>query len=339
MSRLKHRYTTGSEINHLFANNIDRDIYCNNMNVRVSEDRSYLSSYNTVIAILHRKEFTFIVSTEIYSHTTSMQQWDLRSAIWTDSVIFVPNCNNSLLSNIKSFNYEIKYLIGKEKRARQNKTNYQVEILDLLDNMQKYIKFEKADLRKYGKYLKINNYDDVIMFYEKEIVKTEKEKEIKRKALLKQREKEQKLFNEEKEKLTLIKDETKKRLSKINTLLPTLFHHGKNKLFKKLHNEVVLTIRNFNKYDIFFDVYYNKRDYLKVSNDNSIITSQGVKIDVKEALRFYKFFNKRQLMTGDKVDGYSIRDFNQDLKFIVIGCHIIDFKELDYIGNELEKRG
>ena len=74
--------------------------------------------------------------------------------------------------------------------------------------------------------------------------------------------------------------------------------------------------------------------YLRFSKDlNSVETSQGVKIDINEALSFYNLILKGENMTGKKISHYTTLENNSN--FIRIGCHKIDKSEVINIGEQL----
>lgn len=334
---MKRVYTSKDDIIHLFSNNIDHDVRSPNMSVEVHRDISYLYSYSTVISKYDRINDVYLISTRSYSVTTSRQQSMLNWSIIGSKKIYVYDVNDHFNQNLENFKHEILDLLSKHERARQNKIYHEKNILDLVQNMQDLIRYKKVDLRKYGKYLKINTLEDVTLFYEDQVIKDKKIRDKKSREIKKQRLEDQRLFDEEKNKLRSNMDQVEKRLIKINNLLPKLFHNNKNKWYKSLFNEGVKLVRKYNNYDLFFDTKFKKRDFLRLTKNNNVITSQGVTIPYKEVKRFNAFYQARQIMTGDKIDHYSVNDFNQDQEFIRIGCHIIEFKELDYIANQLKK--
>lgn len=74
-------------------------------------------------------------------------------------------------------------------------------------------------------------------------------------------------------------------------------------------------------------------DYLRINPDSKQIeTTQGVKIELNEALRFYNRL-KQGLSVGEKISQYQV---NQVGEVVKIGCHNITAKHLQKIGQRLE---
>jgi hypothetical protein len=92
-------------------------------------------------------------------------------------------------------------------------------------------------------------------------------------------------------------------------------------------------LKKFNNYKIdFFRV--GKLDYLRLSKCGQYIeTSQGVKIDISEAKRYYNILSSGANMRGEKISHYITKSFD---KLLTIGCHNISKKEVQRIGNLIQ---
>ena len=76
--------------------------------------------------------------------------------------------------------------------------------------------------------------------------------------------------------------------------------------------------------------------YLRPSKDlNSVETSQGIKIEINEALRFYNLILKGENMIEKKISHYTTLENNDN--FMRIGCHKIHKSEIINVGQELLK--
>lgn len=104
----------------------------------------------------------------------------------------------------------------------------------------------------------------------------------------------------------------------------------KQKQQKKLLKDI---LKKFNDYEIdFFRV--GKVDFLRLSRCGQYIeTSQGVKIDITEAKRYYNILASGANMRGEKISHYITKSFD---KLLTIGCHNISKQEVQRIGNIIQ---
>ena len=340
MSREKYSYTNNAELIHLFSNGVEREIYSRNMRVKINNGikRAYLISYNTIIAIHDKESNTFLLSTESYSVTTSSQQWELKSSIWSNE-IFIPNVNNGREDNIKEIGEEIKAYLKKVERSRKESTreDYISSALSLLSELKKYLIFLKVDKRKYNKYLKIEkSLEGIKSFYSVEIKREQKEKEKEKRAYIK-REKERKAFRaSHREKLLSTIEERKEKLLQYKRIMRGAFHSERKKLFRDVSYLFREELRELNNFDIFLEpLLYSERDYLRLSEKGNIITSQRVTISKKEALRVIKLYKLSELKRESRIDNFRVREINND--FMTIGCHKIDIKEIESLITKIER--
>ena len=93
-------------------------------------------------------------------------------------------------------------------------------------------------------------------------------------------------------------------------------------------------LKKFNEYKIdFFRV--GKLDFLRLSKCGQYIeTSQGVKIDISEAKRYYNILSSGANMRGEKISHYITKSFD---KLLTIGCHNISKQEVQRIGNLIQQ--
>lgn len=143
-------------------------------------------------------------------------------------------------------------------------------------------------------------------------------------------------INERKQKETKKQKEYKDLKKFISSLenvetLKDLKEWGKEQQrLKKLKEEKTLKekLQKFLTYEInYFKV--GGKDYLRVSKCNEFIeTSQGVKIELKEAKRYLKLLQSGINMRGEKISNYTTINFDSLLR---IGCHNIDKKQIKYI--------
>lgn len=95
-------------------------------------------------------------------------------------------------------------------------------------------------------------------------------------------------------------------------------------------------IAKFKSYEINY-IYSSEFTYLRISNDGTKLeTSQGVKIEINEALRYYNL-----ILSGADLKGSKIKQFkfieNTD-KYIRIGCHKILMFEILNVGKNLKEQ-
>lgn len=337
---MKTVYSNSEEVIHLFSNNIDHNIVNSSRNnsVYVSSTKLELYSYNTCIAIYDKIKNIMLISSETYSVTTSKQQGILNFASNHHNRIFIPNVNYGIESNLTEFKGQIKFNIKKESKARSKRmiSNYRSSSISLLDNLQNYIKYLKLDLRTYGKYLKVDlNYNDLVNFFNDDLIRDKKlrDKELREKK--KKRKLDQIKFNNDKKEFIIEYDLNGRNYAdRLYKLMPVLFHHNKNELLFRF-KRILSRIRSELQYFGIDATKYPNRDYLKVTNNDNIVSTQKVIISKKESILFYKLFKNKELKIHDRIlDHYRIKSINEDS--ITIGCHTIDFSEIQYIAQRLE---
>jgi hypothetical protein len=123
-------------------------------------------------------------------------------------------------------------------------------------------------------------------------------------------------------------------LQDINTL-KSLREWAKKEKEKKQRKEkrtLKEKLNKFYKYEIdFFRV--GNLDYLRRSENGQYIeTSQGVKIDIDEARRYYKILSSGANMRGEKISHYITKSFND---LLTIGCHNISKEQINRISKLL----
>ena len=100
---------------------------------------------------------------------------------------------------------------------------------------------------------------------------------------------------------------------------------------EKEQKQLTKSIAKFREYKKDYFRIGNK-DYLRLSKCAQFVeTSQGVKIDIKEAKRYLKLLYMGVSMRGAKIGNYTTISFD---KLLRIGCHNISKEEINYI-NEL----
>jgi hypothetical protein len=78
-----------------------------------------------------------------------------------------------------------------------------------------------------------------------------------------------------------------------------------------------------------------KEDFLRISIDKTMIeTTQGVKIDIREAFTLYRMIEQGKDIKGVRIDNYIVISLNGHLK---IGCHNINVKNMHFIGKQLKE--
>ena len=104
----------------------------------------------------------------------------------------------------------------------------------------------------------------------------------------------------------------------------------KNREEKKLFRD---KLKKFNEYKIdFFRV--GNLDFLRLSKCGQYVeTSQGVKIDISEAKRYYNILSSGANMRGEKISHYITKSFD---KLLTIGCHNIGKDEVQRIGKLIQ---
>ena len=100
---------------------------------------------------------------------------------------------------------------------------------------------------------------------------------------------------------------------------------------EKQKKELTKSLAKFRAYETnYFRI--GGKDYLRLSKCAQFVeTSQGVKIDIKEAKRYLKLLYMGVSMRGAKIGSYTTISFD---KLLRIGCHNISKEEINYI-NEL----
>lgn len=77
-----------------------------------------------------------------------------------------------------------------------------------------------------------------------------------------------------------------------------------------------------------------ERTLLRINGDN-VETSRGALVSIKSAKRLWPFILKRTAPSNTAVDHYNVREIKANGD-IVIGCHHIEFREVEYIARELK---
>ena len=143
-------------------------------------------------------------------------------------------------------------------------------------------------------------------------------------------------INERKQKETKKQKEYKELKKFISSLenvgtLEQLKEWGKEQQrLKKLKEKIELKekLKKFLSYEInYFRI--GGFDYLRLSKCKQFIeTSQGVKIELKEAKRYLKLLQSGVNMRGEKIGFYTTLSFD---KFLRVGCHNIKKEQIEYI--------
>ena len=91
-------------------------------------------------------------------------------------------------------------------------------------------------------------------------------------------------------------------------------------------------LNKFYKYEIsFFRI--GGVDYLRRSKDGQYIeTSQGVKIDIEEARRYYNLLSSGANMRGERISNFITKSFDD---LLIIGCHNISKEQINKISKLL----
>jgi hypothetical protein len=123
-------------------------------------------------------------------------------------------------------------------------------------------------------------------------------------------------------------------LQDINTL-KSLREWAKKEKEKKQRKEkrtLKEKLNKFYKYEIdFFRV--GNLDYLRRSENGQYIeTSQGVKIDIDEARRYYKILSSGVNMRGERIANFITKSFDN---LLTIGCHNISKEQINKISKLL----
>ena len=106
------------------------------------------------------------------------------------------------------------------------------------------------------------------------------------------------------------------------------------KLSNKAKKEKQQRVKNFYQYKI-NGITGLSNDLLRVSICGQFVeTTQRVKIDIKEALRYYNLLKRGDNMRGQRIAQYTTLSYDN---FLRIGCHKINKKEVIKIGKILEK--
>ena len=89
----------------------------------------------------------------------------------------------------------------------------------------------------------------------------------------------------------------------------------------------------FNSYESNY-IRNSKLDYLRLSKDGlQVETSQGIRIDIKEAKRLYFAIKNKFNVIGNKIGYYTINKI--DSKILTAGCHSIDMKSVNLVGEQI----
>jgi len=118
------------------------------------------------------------------------------------------------------------------------------------------------------------------------------------------------------------------------TSIEDLRNWAKGQEKKKREKQKKQLTKNLAKFRAYESNYFRigGKDYLRLSECAQFVeTSQGLKIDIKEAKRYLKILNSGLSMRGQKIGGYTTISFD---KLLRIGCHNISKEEIKYI-NEL----
>ncbi len=106
----------------------------------------------------------------------------------------------------------------------------------------------------------------------------------------------------------------------------------KEKKQRREKKELKEKLNKFYKYEVdFFRV--GGLDYLRRSENGKYIeTSQGVKIDIDEARRYYNILSSGANMRGERISHYITKSFNN---LLTIGCHNISKEQINKISKLL----
>lgn len=121
----------------------------------------------------------------------------------------------------------------------------------------------------------------------------------------------------------------------------TEYFNNKQKAIKQAEKEQIKrnklelnkNVKKFEQYKI--NSIYNTlgEDFLRVSNDGLMVeTSQGVKVDIREAKILYKMILAGKDIKGVKISDYTVISINGTLK---IGCHNINMKSVHKVGKSI----
>lgn len=147
-------------------------------------------------------------------------------------------------------------------------------------------------------------------------------------------------INERKETKTRRRKEYKQLLKFVDSLqddnaLESLREWAKKEKEKEQRRvKKVLSEKLKNFYDYKIDYFkVNGFDYLRRSENGQYIeTSQGVKIDIDEARRYYKILSSGANMRGEKISNFITKSFND---LLTIGCHNISKEQINKISKLL----
>jgi hypothetical protein len=157
---MKTKYSSNSELVHIWANNSEPDVNKSANSVSCQFDR--LFSYSTCIAEIVGN--TVILNTCSYSNTTSKHQSYAKSAVRHFDTIRLPFCGYNHLTLVlgqDSFNRiaevclrDVGHYLVKASRARKQSDLYKAEALDIVENLNKYasllgLEFSAPDLSEH----------------------------------------------------------------------------------------------------------------------------------------------------------------------------------------------
>lgn len=132
--------------------------------------------------------------------------------------------------------------------------------------------------------------------------------------------------------------EQKEKLKYIEKTFVELGSPGQLEMLKKLSDkakkEKQQRVKKFYQHKI-DGITGLSTDLLRVSICGEFVeTTQRVKIDIKEALRYYNLLKRGENMRGQKIAQYTTLSYDN---FLRIGCHKINKKEVLKIGKILDK--
>jgi hypothetical protein len=171
---------------------------------------------------------------------------------------------------------------------------YVSEILSLWDSMNEFIEYRKL----------------------KQIKKSTEYKWIKNVVKRIESDKDNYLDDVKKHKKKELEKDKKQYIKDKNQFLQSWYNHEKNYFYTQ-------------------SKFHKKSDFVRVSEDNKLVeTSQGVKIDINEAINLYRLIDMGVDIKGMKIGYYKITSLKDSL---VIGCHDIDLESMHKVGKQLLK--
>lgn len=267
----------------------------------ISFNKDVLLSYHWWSMAKFINENTVLVRNWSYSSSTSKHLNYMRSAIpdyYRQISVYEPaeryTFETDHNKNIIDFQNRIKVCFDRFKTAIKYKSMYYGSQQSIISEMKNYCKLFNLPVPKYSKY---NLNKDI---YQVELTRQNEKLKV---LELQKEEKRQKLLEQYKGELLIAQEKWIK--GEINQT-----------------SWYVKEIRNYLHFD---------KTYLRVK-DNTIETSKGANVPLKEAEILYRMIQRQENIKGHRIGNYTVIGMNGKLK---IGCHEIERDEIERIAKLL----